>query len=66
MEENRYLIFAGGFYYPHGGWDDYIGYKTKYNVAVELAQKMIDSEDYDWVQIVDNKTLKTMITISKD
>lgn len=47
---NRFLIFAGYFYYPNGGMDDYIKTVTTF----EEVQEFIDSlKGYDWVNVLD-------------
>lgn len=55
-EENMpsYLVFAGGQYYPHGGWSDYIGKVVSIAAAKDL---LLGSGPYEWWQIVDINTL---------
>jgi hypothetical protein len=44
-----YLLFAGDYYYPCGGWDDFRG---AYG-SLELAQEAARARVYDWWHIVD-------------
>lgn len=50
---SNYLLFAGGFYYPSGGWDDFRGsYSTP-----EEAKEVAESLTYiDWWHVVDSET----------
>jgi len=45
----QYLLFAGDYYYPLGGWEDFIARFDK----VEFAQEHITKRKYDWAHIVD-------------
>lgn len=47
----RYMVFAGSWYYPDGGWKDFIGAVDTIEEGVEKAK----SWDYrDWWTIVDS------------
>lgn len=50
--DSQFLVFAGDFYYPGGGWDDFIGVFD----SIEAARKGVP--DKDWHQIVDANTLQ--------
>ena len=52
-EIKQYLVFAYDEYRPCGGWDDYKDAFT----TVESAKIFADSLDYEYVHIVDLKTL---------
>ena len=47
-----FLLFAGDFYYPAGGWEDYIG---RYD-SVERAEALLSNIGCDWYHIVDLST----------
>ena len=45
----RFLVFAGDFYYPGGGWDDFRGdFET-----LEEAELKVKQLERDWAQIID-------------
>lgn len=46
---NRYLLFAGDFYYPRGGWADFVFSSNILDKVVERAANLKG----DWFQIVD-------------
>ena len=48
----RYLLFAGDFYYPRGGWSDHRGDFETIEDAVEAAA----ASRIDWYQVVDFTT----------
>lgn len=48
-ENNRYLLFAGKFYYPSGGWTDLV---SSSNILDQVVEEAANTE-YDWFQIVD-------------
>lgn len=50
VNKNNYLLFAGHFHYPYGGWDEI--YPTP-EEAKEVAESLTD---VDWWHIVDLKT----------
>jgi hypothetical protein len=53
-EENNYLLFMGAYYYPDGGWNDYVG---SYPDLVSAKDKVIfDRSIVNWYQIVDIRT----------
>lgn len=39
---NRYMLFAGGDYYPAGGWKDFQGDFDTYAAAKEALGKWLD------------------------
>lgn len=49
----RYLVFAGDFYYPGGGWDDFKGAHD----TLESAQGAAKTAGGDWCHIVDTETM---------
>ena len=49
MTLKRFLLFAGGSYYPNGGWLDFVG---SYDTFPE-AEKAVP--DRDWAQVVDTQ-----------
>lgn len=53
----RFLLFASSFYYPNGGWDDFIGSFDTVEGAVEFLTS-VDKEEvhHDWYQVVDTIT----------
>lgn len=58
----KYLLFAGPFYYPGGGWEDFIGsYRS-----IDEAKKAFDEQcekhsDINWAHIVDVDTGKRIL-----
>lgn len=48
----RYLVFAGFFYYPCGGWEDLAGTADTYESALIMAQDALE-KGYEWRHIVD-------------
>jgi hypothetical protein len=48
----RFLLFAGIFYYPNGGWDDF---KGSYDTPAEAAKAVLTMKN-DWWHAVDTKT----------
>ena len=46
----RYLVFKGEFYYPVGGWEDYVATFDKFADADALAAQL---EGQEWSHIVD-------------
>ncbi len=49
MELSRYLLFGGDFYYPSGGWFDFV---KSSDDRLELMVEALES-DKDWAHIVD-------------
>lgn len=45
-----FLLFAVDFYYPAGGWEDYIG---RYD-SVERAEALLSNIGCDWYHIVES------------
>lgn len=50
-EVNRYLVFAGFYYYPSGGFDDFYASSDQKESAIELAKQAMVRND--WVQVID-------------
>lgn len=49
-----FLVFAGNYYYPYGGWRDFTGsFET-----LEAAKNYTQSIGADWVQIVCSESMK--------
>jgi hypothetical protein len=55
----RYLLFAGKYYYPSGGWDDLEDTSDDLNALHEKARAMESSKQ--WWQIVDTQTLQKIM-----
>lgn len=67
-----YIVFAGDYYYPFGGWDDFKGSHQSLDdakVSIEVvggrkpydgSKFKIDGSHYDWYQIVNARTLKVV------
>lgn len=53
----QYLIFAGHYYYPSGGWSDFQDSFDTLEEAEEMALYFY-SISKDWVQIIDLKSGK--------
>lgn len=45
----RYLLFAGNYFYPLGGWNDFVGDYDTIEEALQYAVK-------EWWHIVDSHT----------
>lgn len=45
MEDKPYLLFAGLYYYPSGGWHDYRG---RFATLKEATTAAADLTDVDW------------------
>jgi hypothetical protein len=50
----RYLLFAGSFYYPAGGWSDFLGDFD----SVDEAHRSAPASDFDLLEVIDTKTMK--------
>ena len=65
---HRFLVFAGSYYYPCGGWDDFRGSYATFDEADARCQELVKSEEVDmgryvyhrseedWAQVVDGET----------
>jgi hypothetical protein len=53
----RYVVFAGYYYYPSGGWSDFKDSFDTLEEAEEMALYFY-SISKDWVQIIDLKSGK--------
>jgi hypothetical protein len=58
----RYLLFAGKFEYPNGGISDL---KGDFNTIKNTINFIIKQGYFDWYQIVDSKTMKSIITYNE-
>lgn len=54
----RYLVFAGNYYYPSGGWNDFHSAYDTLEEARELTKKMKSEAGLweDWCHIIDIQT----------
>lgn len=52
----RYLVFAGSFYYPSGGAEDFI-FATDDLKEAKNKTKQNKKDGFDWSHIFDNETL---------
>lgn len=50
---SRYLVFAGDFYYPDGGWSDFAGIRDDVADAACLGK----STNGDWWHVVDLESM---------
>lgn len=57
----KYLLFAGEYYYPSGGFNDFKGSFD----TMEDAQSNIQ-DWHDWYHIVDSESLEIVKDCSKD
>ncbi len=48
----HYLLFAGNYLYPNGGWDDF---RDSFNTYKECIDWIAESK-FEWHQIVDSIT----------
>jgi len=56
----RFLLFAGDFYYPNGGWDDFKGDFD----SVENAKDWLEGDGgADWAHVIDTTTSSRAIII---
>jgi hypothetical protein len=42
----RYLLFCGHNYYPHGGWDDFIG-------SYDTLEEALEDITAEWYHVID-------------
>ena len=52
----RYLVFAGTFYYPEGGWNDFYKDTDSLDEAIKYCKYYLEKEapkGYGWCHIVD-------------
>lgn len=60
----KYVVFAGEFFYPAGGWEDMVGVF----ITIEDARKLVSQNkrawdrDNKWYQIVDLMTWRIVET----
>jgi aminoglycoside phosphotransferase (APT) family kinase protein len=54
----RYILFAGEYYYPGGGWTDFVGSFATVEEAVAdyKARETADPYRWDWYQVLDMET----------
>jgi hypothetical protein len=51
----RFLVFAGDFYYPSGGWGDF-------DSIDEAKDKLLKiHKDWEWSQVIDSETKKEVV-----
>lgn len=57
---NRYLLFAGQFYYPNGGWGDFIiSVETEVEVDKAIELMIADKENPNtWFHVFDTESQK--------
>lgn len=53
-----YLLFAGDYYCPQCGVDDYITHFDTVEEVEEYMRTDVQFDDYDWYQIVDRATME--------
>ena len=53
----RFSVFAGDYYYPSGGMDDFLDSFDELEVAKNYADNIKDctNRKYDWYQIYDSE-----------
>lgn len=56
---DKYVLFAGDYYYPSGGMEDIKGWFPDEASAVEAGCTW-RSRGYDWWQVVDSQTWKVI------
>lgn len=50
----RFLVFSGDYYYPSGGWDDFVNaFET-----LDEALKGVKDARGDWAHIIDTETMQ--------
>lgn len=53
----RYLVFAGEYYYPTGGWDDFVGdYDDLEDATAAGKNPGHDGEWHQWWHVIDSET----------
>ncbi len=50
---DRYWLFCGHTYYPHGGFDDFYGSFNDIELATARATELEAERQFDWLSIVD-------------
>lgn len=61
----RFLVFAGKFFYPHGGWDDLKLITGNYDSAIDFAKTAANTaSDFDWSQVVDTETMRAIFEVN--
>ena len=53
-----FLVFAGEHYYPNGGWGDFQSAHETAKEAQDAAVVRALADDYDWIQIVDLRSME--------
>ena len=59
----RYLVFAGDYFYPGGGWSDFVDSYKEVDDAIRVAVEEAKS-DHRWAHIVDTEK-DVMLEIGK-
>lgn len=54
----RYLIFAGPWCYPNGGWGDFV---SAHNTITEVKETIKTLPITDWFEVVDTQTMKEAV-----
>ena len=67
--KNKYLVFAGEWFYPRGGINDFVKFLEKDDFLMsdegdEYCQVHFNKDTYDWVQIVNKENMNVEIFIS--
>lgn len=57
ITETPFALFTGSFYYPSGGWDDFVGAFP----SIEAAAAHSSVAGADWWQVVDLRTLQIVL-----
>lgn len=63
IESKRYLVFAGDYYYPLGGWGDFYDAFDTVEQAVECINGPAVNE---WAEVVDGLTQKRIMYFKQD
>ena len=54
----RYLLFAGDYHYPNGGWSDFVDSFDSVEEAQDHLNHSKDSYLVDWAHVVDTETME--------
>ncbi len=56
----RYLVFSSCYYYPCGGWGDFVSTHDPFEEAVRAAEHRVDGHNnIRWAEVVDTQSLTT-------
>lgn len=56
----RYILFAGDYYYPSGGWDDYAASDDDLETLKATADSLVDSNatyGSAWAHVIEAETM---------